>query len=214
MQFFGSKLTCIRGNHLVFADLDFCLGPGNSLMLVGHNGSGKTSLLRMMAGLTKISSGRLEWDDGSITEDPNRHRQRINYIGHLDAVKSALTVHENLSSWARLRGVTDKKVDQVLILFGLDGISDVPGRYLSAGQKHRLSLARLGISNATLWLLDEPTVALDRESIDALYRSIADHRASGGMIVVATNVDLDIAYCRKLDISKFTANFPNDQTWG
>ena len=201
MRFFGEALSCIRGERLVFDSLDFAVAPGAALVLTGRNGSGKTSLLRVMAGLTRAASGRIGWDDGTIADEPERHRARIAYAGHLDAVKPILSVRENAVGWSRLQGGDAGRADKALEIFDLAELADMPARYLSAGQRHRLALARLPASAARLWLMDEPTVALDGESIAALNRAIAAHRDGGGMAVIATNVALDIADAETLDLT-------------
>lgn len=203
MRFFGENLTCVRGERIVFAGLGFSLSSGEALTLVGRNGSGKTSLLRVMAGLNQAITGAIAWDDGAVSDDPLRHRGRLHYVGHQDAVKPVLSVRENLMLWTRLRRGTDDGLSAGLSRFGLTALADIPGRYLSAGQRRRLSLARISATPAPLWLLDEPTVALDRESVGALSQAIADHRADGGMVVVATNVDLDLTDSATIDMRNF-----------
>ena len=165
--FAGSELTCLRGDRLVFTGLDFSIAPGEALVLLGPNGSGKSSLLRVMAGLLRPFRGRLSWDGVPVADDPDGHRARVHYVGHLDAVKPVLSAVENLSFWARLGGAADPRASALAALerLGVPHIANVPGRYLSAGQKRRLNLARVLAAPARLWLLDEPTVALDRAAI-------------------------------------------------
>ena len=203
MRFFGKNLSCMRGERLVFSRLNFSVEPGSVLVVTGSNGSGKTSLLRIIAGLTHPIAGELAWHDGSVAGNPERHHNRISFVGHLDAVKAVLSVHENLQIWARLHGGTDKTISMALKKMGLKGLENTPGRYLSAGQKRRLSLARLVASHAVLWLLDEPTIALDPASVDALRDLIAEHRNSGGMTIIANNIDLGIADTAELNMRKF-----------
>ena len=214
MRFFGNNLTRIRGERVVFAKLEFSISPGDATILIGRNGTGKTSLLRVMAGLTRTAAGSLSWDDSTVADDPERHRRRLNYIGHLDCVKPVLTVRENLTIWARLRGATDDMVISGLTRFGLEQLAEIPGRYLSAGQRHRLSLARLGLSDAPLWLLDEPTIALDSEAVAGLNKAITEHRANGGMVVIATNVALGIDDATMIDVGKFSATGKEALQWG
>ncbi len=202
MRFFGEALSCVRGERLVFDGLDFSVGPGAALVLTGRNGSGKTSLLRVMAGLTRNAAGRIGWEDGTIADEPERHRSRIAYAGHLDAVKPVLSVGENAVGWALLHGGNARTAILALEAFDLADLADMPARYLSAGQRHRLALARLPAGTATLWLMDEPTVALDAESVGALNRAIARHRESGGMAVIATNVTLDIPGATTLNMTR------------
>jgi len=200
-RFAGQDLCCVRGDRTVFRGLGFAVEAGGALLLTGPNGSGKSSLLRLMAGLARPAEGSVGWDDGDLGEDPEWHFQRLHYVGHLDGVKSALSVAENLAVWARLRG-GDGAVDDALARFGLAQLSDIPARLLSAGQRRRLALARIAASPAELWLLDEPTVALDRGSVAALLATIEAHRASGGMAVIATNVDFPVADSVTLDVSQ------------
>lgn len=211
-RFDGRDLTCLRGARVVFTELDFSLAPGGALVLVGPNGSGKSSLLRLMAGLTKPFSGYLQWDGRPVADDPDAHRARLRYVGHLDAVKPALTAAENLTGWAGLTGSAATARDRALAaLEGMDiaALADVPGRYLSAGQKRRLNLARLGLDAAPLWLLDEPTTALDRASVARFAAVVARHRAAGGMVVLSTHTDLDLQEPTVLDVSRFGVD-PDD----
>jgi heme exporter protein A len=196
-------LDCERGGRLVFTGLDFSLAPGGALVLRGANGSGKSSLLRILAGLLRPAGGAIEWAGAPVSEDPEAHRARLHYVGHLDALKTALTVGENLAFWASLRGPVDG-VGAGLDHFGLGELADMPARYLSAGQRRRASLARLVTSEAALWLLDEPTVTLDDASVAALGRAMAAHRAAGGIVVVATHGALEVAEAQTLDMGAFS----------
>jgi heme exporter protein A len=205
-RFRGEGLACVRSERLVFTGLDFDLGPGDATFLVGPNGSGKSSLLRLMAGLAPPAAGTMKWDDFAARADPERHFGRFHYVGHADAVKPYLSVAENLALWAGLRGGGADDVAAALARFGLDRLADFAGRLLSAGQRRRLGLARLVATPAALWLLDEPTVALDRESVGALYDVIAAHRAGGGMAVIATNVDMALDDAQTLDLARFAAD--------
>ena len=200
--FTGHELTCIRGERLVFAGLDFAIGAGDALLLVGANGSGKSSLLRLMAGLLRPAGGAVQWSGESIAIDPEAHNARLHYVGHLDPVKAALTVAENLAFWARL-GNGSGVVTEALKTFDSASLSDVPGRFLSAGQKRRANLARLAASEATLWLLDEPTTALDAAATSCLMKAIARHRAGGGMVAISTHVELALDGARRLDLDTF-----------
>ena len=204
--FAGTELTCLRGDRLVFTDLDFRLEPGEALMLLGPNGSGKSSLLRIMAGLLKPFRGTLAWDDLDVRDEPDQHRRRIHYVGHLDAVKPVLSAAENLAFWAQLGGAADPHAHALRALgrFGVPHIAPVPGRYLSAGQKRRLNLSRILASPAPLWLLDEPTVALDRAAVRLLEDIIAEHRAAGGMVVLSTHADIALPGHRVLQLDDFT----------
>ncbi|PWC75508.1 heme ABC exporter ATP-binding protein CcmA [Azospirillum sp. TSH64] len=204
--FAGSELTCLRGDRLVFTGLEFRIAPGGALVLLGPNGSGKSSLLRVMAGLLKPLRGTLGWDGVSVADDPDAHRAKVQYVGHLDAVKPVLTAAENLAFWAALAGAADPAANARAALdrLGVPHIAGVPGRYLSAGQKRRLNLARLLAAPATLWLLDEPTVALDRAAIALFEGLIAEHRAQGGMVVLSTHTDIATPGGEELHLDEFT----------
>lgn len=202
--FEGRDLLCIRGERPVFRDLAFAVPAGGALVLTGPNGSGKSSLLRVMSGLLKPAAGSLVWDGAPIADDPDAHRARVHYLGHLDAVKPVLSAEENLQFWATLRGGGAAEVGRALDGFGLAALAEIPGRMLSAGQKRRLALARLLAAPAELWLLDEPTVGLDRASLGRLDQAIAAHRAAGGRLVVATHAALDLPQAETLDLERFT----------
>ena len=194
-------MACIRGERPVFSGVSFRLEPGGALALVGPNGSGKSSLLRILAGLLKRAGGTLAWDGESLDEDWPAHRARLHYVGHLDAVKPTLTVAENLNDWARFRGAA-RAESGALEALGIEGLADVPGRDLSAGQRRRLALARVLATPAPLWLLDEPTVTLDAESADCVATMIAAHRADGGMAIVATHGEIALDGAHRLDLGR------------
>jgi heme exporter protein A len=205
--FTGHGLVCVRGGRTVFEGLDFALKPGDALVLLGPNGSGKSSLLRIMAGLLKPTDGDLLWYGYAVADDPESHHARQHYVGHLDGLKAAMTVSENLSFWTGLRmgeAPPAELIRSALGSLGLDHLADFPARMLSAGQKRRLSLARMLASPADLWLLDEPTEALDRDSIAALEQAIARHRRRGGMVVVATHSEMALGRSWPLHLDRFT----------
>jgi len=188
-------LAVFRGERLVFRDLDFSLAAGQALVLAGPNGSGKSTLLRLLAGLVRPIAGRLLWADVDALADLSGHAARVAYVGHQDAVKPGLTAAENLRFAARLAGGA---VAEALATMGLDDLADLPARMLSAGQKRRLALARLALTAAPLWLLDEPTLGLDTASIGRFGGLLAAHRAHGGMVVAATHVPLPLDGTREL----------------
>lgn len=201
----GYDLACRRGDRLVFAGLDLALDPGEALVVEGPNGSGKSSLLRLLATLTPPFAGRLEWDGAAVAADPDPMRRDTHYVGHADALKPALTAAENLAFWCRLRGIAAESVPDALARFGIGRLAELPGRLLSAGQKRRLALARLAAIPARLWLLDEPTVALDGDGVARLRDAIAAHRAGGGMLAASTNVPLDLPGAHRLDLRTVAA---------
>lgn len=206
-RFAGFEIACLRGQRLVFADLDFTLGAGDALVLAGPNGAGKSSLLRLMAGLIRPMAGRLEWDGTPIAADPDAHRARTAYLGHADAVKPVLTAAELVRFWAGLAGAADPDAAaaDALDRAGIGGLAAVQGRYLSAGQKRRVALARIFASPAPLWLLDEPTVALDDAARARLEAELARHRAGGGLVVLSTHAPVALPDARRLDIADYAA---------
>ena len=201
----AEDLACRRGERLVFAGLGFRLAPGGALALTGANGSGKSSLLRLLATLLVPASGRLLWAGESVTADPARYRAALHYVGHLDATKPALSAREMLRFWAAIRGAARPAIDEALDSFGIGGFADWPCRWLSAGQRRRLALARLIAAPAPIWLLDEPSAALDRDSEIRLESAIASHRASGGRVVVATHQPLAIPGAAAIALDDFAA---------
>lgn len=203
--FSGTDISCIRGGRLVFDGLGFAVSSGGALLLTGPNGSGKSTLLRLMAGLIPPTLGDLAWDAISVAKDPEDHRARLHYLAHAEAVKPPLTVAEDIAFWRALNG-SDKPVDAAVEAMGLGAQQDLPGRYLSAGQRRRLALARLLVSDAELWLLDEPSVGLDTASLGKLRKAVSDHRADGGMVVAATHVDLGLDGAETLPIDQFAVN--------
>ncbi len=202
-MFEGLDLLCVRGERPVFAGLGFALAPGGALVLRGPNGSGKSSLLRLMAGLLGPAGGRLAWGGEPVSGDPEGHRARLRYLGHLDAVKPALSASENLAFWGTLRGAGRDGVAAALDRVGLAHLGEVPARLLSAGQRRRLALARLFLAPAELWLLDEPTVGLDEDALARLQDGLADHRRSGGRAAIATHGALDLPGADRLDLTAF-----------
>jgi heme exporter protein A len=205
----GEALACRRGGRLVFAGLDLRLPSGGALVLTGSNGSGKSSLLRLIATLLAPAEGRLLWGNQPVAADPARYRTVIDYVGHLDAIKPALTVRETLRFWAALRGAMDPAIEAALDRFGLGAAADWPCRVLSAGQRRRLALTRLVAAPAPIWLLDEPTAALDSDGEARLISAIAEHRATGGRIVVATHQPLALPGAETIHLDDYAAS-PDD----
>jgi len=201
----AQDLVCVRGERTVFAGLSLALEPGEALVLSGPNGSGKSSLLRLLAGLLRPAAGRILWQESPIADDPQAHHGRLAYVGHQDPVKPVLSVRENLAFWTRLKGGADRAVSQALERFGLLALADVPGRMLSAGERRRLNLARLLSAPAPLWLLDEPTVGLDKGSVATLEAVLAAHRAEGGLLLIATHLPLALAGARELGLARYAS---------
>jgi heme exporter protein A len=205
----GEALACRRGGRLVFAGLDFSLKAGDALVLTGSNGSGKSSLLRLLATLLIPVEGRLLWGGEPIAADPAGYRAAIDYAGHLDAIKPALTARETLRFWAALRGIANPAIEAALDRFGLVAAADWPCRVLSAGQRRRLALARLVATPAPVWLLDEPTAALDSDGEARLMTVIAEHRASGGRLAVATHQRLALPHAETIRLDDYAVS-PRD----
>jgi heme exporter protein A len=205
MSFSGRDLACRRGERLVFEGLDFTLPTGGALVLTGANGSGKSSLLRLMAGLTPPEAGFLGWDGTPVAEDPAAHRARLHFIGHADALKPPLTVAETLAFWAGMRGgaAAADRLDDALDSFRLLALAAVPCRLLSAGQRRRLALSRLVASPADLWLLDEPLTGLDEEAIADLHDAIVRHRVAGGRVALSTHAPLALDGALSLPLGDF-----------
>ena len=201
----AESLACRRGERLVFAGLDCRLPAGGGLVLTGTNGSGKSSLLRLFATLLTPASGRLRWGGVSVAHDLARYRAAIHYVGHLDATKPALTPREMLAFWAALRGVAAPAIDTALAELGLAAVADWPCRWLSAGQRRRLALARLVAAPAPIWLLDEPTAALDSDGEARLVAAIAGHRAAGGSVAVATHQPIALTDAATVVLDDFAA---------
>ncbi len=204
--FSGKDLSCHRGGRMVFAGLNFEVAPGAALVLRGANGSGKTTLMRLMAGLARPAAGALYWG-GTAIDDPEAHATHLRFIGHLDAIKPAQTVAENLAFWRALwsKSASGAAIVTAMEALGIAHLADFPARHLSAGQRHRLALARVIAAPAPLWLLDEPGNALDETSLNALSKMIAAHRAEGGMVVVASHGAAFVENAQTLDLGEFSA---------
>ena len=190
MRLSGRGVRCVRGGREVFSGLDFQASSGEALAVIGANGSGKTSLLRMIAGLLTIADGSigLEGGESELTLPEQAH-----YLGHRDALKPALSVIENLAFWRDFLGGEAFDTRKSLSEVGLDHAVDLPAAYLSAGQQRRLSIARLLAVRRPIWLLDEPTNALDAAGQNMFAALMNDHLARGGLIVAATHAPLGIA---------------------
>jgi heme exporter protein A len=194
MRLSGRGVRCVRGGRDVFSELDFEASSGEALAVTGPNGSGKTSLLRLIAGLLTIAGGSVDLEGG---EAELTLPEQAHYLGHRDALKPALSVLENLAFWRDFLGGeaadTKANLEQDLAAVGLDHTVQLPAAFLSAGQRRRLSVARLLVVRRQIWLLDEPTNALDAAGQSMFAGLMADHLARGGLIVAATHTPLGIA---------------------
>jgi len=189
MRLSGRGVTCVRGGREVFSGLDFEVGSGVALAVTGHNGSGKTSLLRLIAGLLMPTEGTIALEGG---ESELTLAEQAHYLGHRDALKPALSVLENVSFWRNFLGGEAFDADESLEAVGIDHAAHLPAAYLSAGQRRRLSLARLLAVRRRIWLLDEPTAALDAAGQELFSGLMREHLARGGLIVAATHGPLGI----------------------
>lgn len=190
MRLSGSGVRCVRGGREVFSGLDFAAAAGEALAVTGRNGSGKTSLLRLIAGLLTPAGGSigLEGGAGELTLPEQAH-----YLGHRDALKPALSVAENLAFWQQFLGGEPFDLAECLDAVGLGHAASLPAAFLSAGQRRRLSIARLLAARRPVWLLDEPTNALDSSGQAMFTALMGDHLARGGLIIAATHAPLGIA---------------------
>ena len=185
-------LSCVRGERTLFTDLDFEIGAGEWLHVRGENGVGKTSLLRLLTGLTKPAAGDIFWCNQSIHSDSEEYRKNLLFLGHRDSVKEDLTALENLEIAAALDGsrLSQDEALPALYRFGLKGREDLPVSCLSAGQKRRVLLARLVTRKATLWILDEPFNALDVKAVQMLSDLIGGHVDGGGMVIMTSHQEI------------------------
>jgi heme exporter protein A len=196
MQLKADELTCSRGGREVFRGLSFSLSAGEAMVVTGRNGAGKSSLLRMIAGLVRIAAGRLTLDNNNA-DTPIA--EQAHYLGHQDAMKPSLSVRENLQFWTEFLGAR-RAVELALESVDLSRLADLPAAYLSAGQRRRLSIARLVAVPRPIWLLDEPTSSLDAPSQKRLAELMRGHLAGGGMIIAAAHGPIGLERVRELKL--------------
>jgi heme exporter protein A len=185
----AKDLACERGGRSVFSGLSFVVAAGEMLAVTGRNGAGKSSLLRLIAGLVPRTGGTLTLD-GADSDTPLV--EHCHYAGHADALKSALTAGENLGFWRDFYGSPWHSPEDALDMLGIAHLLDLPAAYLSAGQKRRLTLARLFVSRRPIWLLDEPTSALDMATQALFADHVRAQLSAGGMVLAATHGDLGL----------------------
>lgn len=182
MSLIAENLSCERNGRLVFSQLNFAVSSGECAELRGTNGSGKSSLLRALAGLVPFASGNIHFNDS------DEFKTSLHFIAHQDAIKNAMTVSENLQFWCDVLG--GASIAKALQAFRLDALKHEPAQLLSAGQRRRLTLSRLFLAPRSIWLLDEPMTALDQSTQTLLRGHISDHLKNDGIVIVATHGDL------------------------
>jgi len=185
------SVTCIKQERCLFADLNFSLNSGQIMQLAGPNGAGKTSLLRIVAGFSVPDEGAVFYNQQAITKHYEEYATDLLFIGHKTGVNVQLSALENVRHWLHINGYTNEPdLYPILAKLGLVGLEDVPVRMLSAGQQRRVALVRLWLSDAKLWVLDEPFTALDKNGVAFLQQRFSEHLKSGGAILLTTHQDL------------------------
>ncbi|MCQ1569348.1 heme ABC exporter ATP-binding protein CcmA [Neorhizobium galegae] len=206
MRLSAENLSARRGEDLIFTDISFDLGAGESLVLTGRNGSGKSTLLRVVAGLLRPETGRVTWTAESA-ESGMRAAEACHYLGHRNAMKAELTVFENLSFWKDFLGDAEDgkgiSPGEAAEAVGLGGIIHLPFGYLSAGQQRRMAFAKLLVAYRPVWILDEPTAALDVNAESVFTGLIKLHLATGGIVLAATHQPLGLENARELQMTGF-----------
>jgi heme exporter protein A len=189
------NLTCVRGTRRLFKDLSFTLGPGELIELRGPNGSGKTSLLRILCGLATPAAGEVRWKGQSIRRLGEEYYAAVAYLGHQNAVKDELTAIENLKISSAVAGKTlaSGEAREILARVGLSQQQNLPARVLSAGQRRRLGMTRMLTSTTRLWILDEVLTSLDDTAMNLSREFITEHLKKDGIAIVATHQDLNLA---------------------
>jgi heme exporter protein A len=198
----ATGLSCVRGERCLFSGLDLAVEPGEWLHVQGENGAGKTSLLRILASLSPPAEGEIRWKNTPIKALAEDYHRDMLFLGHHGAVKEDLTPLENLTLAAKLDGTTLDETDalKTLARFGLRGREDLAVRFLSAGQKRRVLLARLAVRQAALWILDEPFTALDVKAVDMLSSLIEEHVKAGGICILTSHQSMPLPNGKVLKI--------------
>lgn len=187
-------LTCFRQDRCLFADLDFTLSAGDICQIEGPNGAGKSTLLRALLGLFRPDEGEILWQNQSVAKQQELFFQDVLYLGHKFAISADLTPMQNLMSWSQLHPTNSQDFEFALQQVGLAELQDIPCHSLSAGQHRRVALARLWLSAAKLWVLDEPFTAIDKAGVKMLQQKFQQHMAQGGIILITTHQDLSLQF--------------------
>ena len=198
MRLTAQNVSLERGGRLLLSQLSFALEAGEALVVTGPNGAGKSSLLRAIAGFLPVSGGAIAWEG---LRDDEAAEEQLHYVGHSDALKGALTAAENLEFWAGMLGGARGGAVAALTRLGLAHVADLPVRALSAGQKRRVALARLLVARRSVWLLDEPTTALDATAQTRFADIARAHLRDGGLVIAATHAPLGLEAPRTLDLT-------------
>ena len=198
----ANNLTCIREDRILFEKLDFSINAGDIIQVEGPNGSGKTSLLRILAGLSIPYEGEVLFQSDSIVSHRETFHQNLLYIGHLAGIKGEMSAQENLAFNLELSGLAPEEAESTLAQVNLLGFEDALASHLSAGQHRRIALAQLWRSTAPIWILDEPFTAIDKRGVEELEKLFVEHAQSGGCVILTTHQDLAIpsALYRKLTL--------------
>ncbi len=199
MQLVADRVCVARGGHVFFSGISFTLETGDALQVTGPNGVGKSTFLRVLAGLLPDAEGTVRLEDSEF----ENAAEGAHYLGHRNGMKTQLTVRENLTFWKRFMATSNEAdracgVEEAIARVGLDGLDYLPFGYLSAGQKQRIAMARLLVAHRPLWLLDEPTAALDTQAQIMFSGLVRNHLSTGGMTIAATHHGLGLENVRTL----------------
>jgi heme exporter protein A len=200
----AENLTCLRDDRLLFESLSFQLESGEAIVLEGRNGTGKTSLLRILCGLRRPDEGEVRWKGQSIEKNFVDYHRHMVFVGHMDGVKKELSAQENLRLSRSLCGAGPMPIEQALDTLKLSGFEDVPTQYLSAGQRRRVALARLLVTDSRVWILDEPFTSLDKSGVELVEQLMDSHVQKGGALVLTSHHDvrLNSEGVRRLDLTE------------